>query len=403
MRQAQETTPTPRSGTVLFGTDFGGWGGGEQVLLAHICGLSERGWKVEMLAPAGEIGRRARARGIAVREWPAAGRRGALRKCLRAIKPDVCHVVSYGADTRALVSVAHHAGVPVVISVSALHFPSGMRSRLYVRRAAAVTAASDTVARQLHASRVRTRHVETLMDIPVGAVRHCPQRMPFGRLAGDGVTVGWVGRFDPVKRLEDAIDAFAAFREANPGSRLRLAVGSTSYGDVSADDYERSVRRRIEELGLESDVEVRHDVADVFAFLDEVDIFLGTSERETFSRTTFEAMIMARPIVSTRAGAVCDLVREGREGVLVDVCDVHGLAAAMTSLNRNRDEALEMAKAARERALVLGRGHDAIGQLESLYRGAMRGSVGRLSVGGDDENVGMGRRTGDGGGPTPVS
>jgi glycosyltransferase involved in cell wall biosynthesis len=181
------------------------------------------------------------------------------------------------------------------------------------------------------------------------------------------VTVGWIGRLDPVKRLEDAIVAFAALCDAAPSAKLRIAVGTQSFGRLSANEYREYVRRLVQSLGIAHRTEFHEDVADVYSFLDDIDVFVSSSERETFSRATYEAMLMGRAIVSTRAAAVTDLISDGENGVLVDVGDVEGLARSLVALINDREHAVRLGDAARADALRLAEQYDGETRLEELY------------------------------------
>jgi glycosyltransferase involved in cell wall biosynthesis len=371
----------------VFGTDFGGWGGGEQGLLEHTVGLRVRGWRVFLFAPTGELCNRAQACGIPTRNWRDLDRPG-LHAAMLEVSPDLCHLVSYDKMTRSLARLAHREGLPYIITVSALGFPGGVRSRLFVRRAAAVITASDTVQRQLRGTRVRARRVESMLPISEGSLSHSPSRRAFEDREDNEVIVGWVGRLDPVKRLEDAIAAFAAFREVAPYAKLRVAADTSSYASISAKAYAERVRQTIEVFGVDDAVVLEGKVDDVFAFLDNVDIFLLSSERETFSRVTFEAMITARPIVATRAAAVTDLIRNGMEGLLVNVGNIADMAAGLATMSTQRSMALRLGAAARDRALLLSDQHKPIDRLEQLYASALE----RAPIDDETDHIRRGKR-----------
>jgi glycosyltransferase involved in cell wall biosynthesis len=356
------------TGRVLFGTDFGGWGGGERKLLEYACALTDRGWGVALLSPEGELRRKAQAADVPAYLWPPRASWTSLGALMDEISPDVIHLMSYGRRTRLCANVAGSRRILMILSVSALAFPRGIRSRRFVRQAAAVLAASETVRKELLASGVRVRHLETIPHIPGNAARMRPERPPFAADSKRGTVVGWVGRLDPVKRLEDAIKAFAAFRDTNPESILRVAAAECSYGDVGTQEYARHVRATAQALGVAPSIEFRIDEEDIGGFLNSIDIFISSSERETFSRSVFEAMLMARPIVATRARAVSDLISDGVDGLLVNVGDVEGLAAGLRALTNDRDQARVLGRAARERATRIAAESDPVTSLERVLR-----------------------------------
>jgi glycosyltransferase involved in cell wall biosynthesis len=360
---------TPAEGTrrcVIYGTDFTGVGGGEQVMLEHARSLHSRGWRVAIIAPPSRMCEVARATGLDVREVPVPVDRKRLANLTDEIEPDVCHLVSYGPLTRAISQHARRNGMPIVLTVSALEFPSGLRSRRFVKTAAAALVPSKTVLSQLD-SRVRCPPVKVLAPIRPGSSSVEPTRKPFQGRDADEVTVGWLGRFDPMKRLEDTIAAFSTLCDQAPGAKLRIAAGMDSFSSVSAEQYRERIVRLVQSLGLADRTAFHETVADVYGFLDDIDVFVNSSERETFSRATYEAMIMGRAIVSTRAAAVTDLITEGCNGLLVEVGDVDGLARSLKVLNRDRAGAVGLGEAARRDALGMAEHCNAESGLEELY------------------------------------
>jgi glycosyltransferase involved in cell wall biosynthesis len=59
------------------------------------------------------------------------------------------------------------------------------------------------------------------------------------------------------------------------------------------------------------------------------DVVVVPSRAETLPLTILEAFATARPVVATRVGGIPELVTERRNGLLVDVGDVQGFAAAL--------------------------------------------------------------------------
>lgn len=355
----------PARHSVLIGTDFSGFGGGERFLLEIGLGLKSLGWRVTITAPRGALCKAAREQTVNVWEVEARLRRRHLAELVDSIGPDVVLLCSYGPLTRALSRAARRRRIPVCLRVDALVFPGGVRSRAFVSTASWISVPSPTVLRNLR-GRASHPNVTVIPSVPNDARMHAPTRAPFQGRASTTVTVGWVGRLDPVKRLEDAVAAFAGLCRSVPDARLRVAAGSDSYGGVSAGGYRTAVMRLAESRGVTRRIELLEDVPDIYAFLDEVDVSLSTSERETFCRSVFEAMLMARPVVSTRAGAVADLISDGKDGVLVEVGDVSAIEAALVDLVANPRRALRLGQAARQSALELASTGDVARTAESL-------------------------------------
>jgi glycosyltransferase involved in cell wall biosynthesis len=83
--------------------------------------------------------------------------------------------------------------------------------------------------------------------------------------------------------------------------------------------------------------------------LDEATVLVLPSRFEGLGRVVIEAFARGRGVVATRAGGILDLVEDGREGVLVDVDDVDGLAAALARVLSDRELAERLGAAAHQR------------------------------------------------------
>jgi glycosyltransferase involved in cell wall biosynthesis len=76
----------------------------------------------------------------------------------------------------------------------------------------------------------------------------------------------------------------------------------------------------------------RCPVEEIHRHYERADVFCLPTRREPFGVAFVEALHHGLPIVATRIGAVPDLVESGRNGFLVDVGDVDGLAARLEQL-----------------------------------------------------------------------
>ncbi len=149
-----------------------------------------------------------------------------------------------------------------------------------------------------------------------------------------------VSNFRPVKRVEDVVNVFMKVREKMPVRLLLIGDGPE--------------RARIETL-------CRSVECDGITFLgrmtapEEVmascDLFVLTSETESFGLAALEAMACGIPVVSTDTGGIPEVNIHGESGLLSAVGDVDAMAAnALTILGdratqqRYRDGALREAE-----------------------------------------------------------
>jgi glycosyltransferase involved in cell wall biosynthesis len=89
------------------------------------------------------------------------------------------------------------------------------------------------------------------------------------------------------------------------------------------------------------------EIEDVFAACDLV--VNPARVNETFGRVSCEALMAGRPVVATRAGAIPEILRDGRDALLVDVEDAPGLANAITRILSDRELAQSLVASGRER------------------------------------------------------
>jgi sugar transferase (PEP-CTERM/EpsH1 system associated) len=143
--------------------------------------------------------------------------------------------------------------------------------------------------------------------------------------AGAGcVTIGTVGRLDPVKNQGSLLRAFHGILERHPDLRGRLRLIMAGDGPLRADLMEA-----IERLGIHDWAWLPGARGDIPELMRAMDIFVLPSLNEGISNTILEAMSCARPIVAARVGGNPELVEHGRTGLLYESGDDEALEAAL--------------------------------------------------------------------------
>ena len=151
-----------------------------------------------------------------------------------------------------------------------------------------------------------------------------------------------VARFWPQKDHKTLLEAFAKGPGRNPGARLLLA-GEGALRDATAALAER--------LGMAAQVTFLGQRADIADALGAADVFVLSSRWEGNPLSVMEAMSAGRAVLATSVGAVGELVRHGRDGLLVEAGDVAGMADAMCLLEAQPALLEKMGNSGRERAL----------------------------------------------------
>jgi glycosyltransferase involved in cell wall biosynthesis len=117
------------------------------------------------------------------------------------------------------------------------------------------------------------------------------------------------GGISAVKNYDEAIEAVGILAGAGVSVLLEI-YGSGNTGDILG------LGKRIEKAGLEKHVQLmgyKSRLADAFS---SADMLLVTSRMETFGRTAVEAMLAGCPVISSDAGALPEIVRDGETGLV---------------------------------------------------------------------------------------
>ena len=142
-------------------------------------------------------------------------------------------------------------------------------------------------------------------------------RREFGIDSGD-VVVGAASALRGRKRIDDFLALVRALRE-----RHRNVVGLLAGGEVAGDEtYAREVIPRIRSMEAAGGFRWLGNLEPIEPFMHAVDIFVSTSEYETFGMSVLEAMACGKPVVAYRGGSVHEVV--GDTGSIVSTCDLRG-------------------------------------------------------------------------------
>lgn len=145
---------------------------------------------------------------------------------------------------------------------------------------------------------------------------------------GDGaLRVGYIGRLDPKKAVENLIDAAAIARDS--GAKIRLIIAGSG-----TPEYENSLRARIERRGLAADAEMTGhlDGAAKARFFERIDLAAFPSHTENFAIVVAEALAHGVPVIASK-GTPWARVEEMGCGMWVgnDADSLAGAIAAMAS------------------------------------------------------------------------
>lgn len=150
--------------------------------------------------------------------------------------------------------------------------------------------------------------------------------------------------FRKIKRVQDVVQIFAAVHKQIPSKLLFVGDGPER---STAEDLAR-------ELGIFDDVRFVGKQEQMEDILVIADLFLLTSEYESFGLAALEAMAAGVPVVSTNAGGLCEINIPGETGYLANVGDVETMTRQAVSILKD-DATLQRFK---EKAAAHARGFD---------------------------------------------
>ncbi|MES3057766.1 glycosyltransferase family 4 protein, partial [Sphingomonas faeni] len=153
-------------------------------------------------------------------------------------------------------------------------------------------AASRMPGREHHAVEIPSM-VDTRAFDPA---RRAPVRATLG-IADDVPLVGWLGRLDPKKRVEDFIDAAALVHASHPRARFVVIGGP----DAFIPEYAPALRNRAHALGLDTALAFLGDRDDVPDLLAALDIFVWLSRGDGMPHVIAESGAARTLVLASRA------------------------------------------------------------------------------------------------------
>lgn len=147
-------------------------------------------------------------------------------------------------------------------------------------------------------------------------------------LHDNAILVGWVGRLDAKKRVEDFLAAAAIVRSRSPDVWFVVVGGP----DAFMPDYAEALKSQADALGLSDCLVFLGDRDDIPALLSAMDIFVWLSRGEGMPHVIAEAGAAALPVVATADSGSMQQIENGVSGLFVQHESPDRVAAAIESL-----------------------------------------------------------------------
>lgn len=131
------------------------------------------------------------------------------------------------------------------------------------------------------------------------------------------------GRLMPQKNQKMMIRAFAELLKKEPEYELVI------FGEGPEREALESL---IGQLGIQKQVKLPGNVADVHEQIKDAQMFVLSSDYEGMPNALIEAMCMGLPVISTKVSGATDLIKDHENGILTELNDQAAFTAAMLEL-----------------------------------------------------------------------
>jgi glycosyltransferase involved in cell wall biosynthesis len=274
----------------------------------------------------------------------------ALLKVLDRKQADILHMHGYGATTFGRLAGAVRR-IPTLLHEHANHTDTPLFQKAVDRVLARYTDLAIAVSRSTAEFVVRARQMPAertkvvYLGVPLDdfARDRSPDEVRAARAelgVPEGVpAVGTVTRLMPSKGNQYFVEAASLVLDRRPDARFYVVGEGELQPDLEAQARQLGLGDRLVFAGF------RRDVAGVLSALD---VVVFPSLWEGTPLTAFEALAMGRPIVSTDADGLGDILSDGRDALVVPRRDARALADGIVTLLNDPERRVMLGAAARK-------------------------------------------------------
>ncbi|MBF1111189.1 MAG: glycosyltransferase family 4 protein [Streptococcus sp.] len=237
------------------------------------------------------------------------------------------------------------------------------------RYADTIVTVSNAVANHVKQSRyVKDDQIQVIYNGVDNAVYHeidasavCDQ---FG-IAQDALVIGMVGRVNAWKGQGDFLKAVTPILQANPKAVAFLAGSAFEGEEWRVDELEKAisdspVAGQIKRIDYYNKTTELYNMFDIFV--------LPSTNPDPLPTVVLEAMACGKPVVSYRHGGVCEMVKEGENGLLATPNQPAELTKAIQDLAENTEKREQFGKASVKRQKELFSLQSYIRNFSDLYK-----------------------------------
>lgn len=149
----------------------------------------------------------------------------------------------------------------------------------------------------------------------------------------DKFIVGQAARLDAVKNVKMTIKALGEISKVRKDILILIAGDGEEMEELKA---------LAKSLGIEENVKFLGFVKENHSFFNAIDVNILTSISESFPYVILESAKMKKPTIATDVGGISELIRDGKDGYLIQTDNEKMLSEKIQYLADNRDLAKEM-------------------------------------------------------------
>jgi L-malate glycosyltransferase len=203
---------------------------------------------------------------------------------------------------------------------------AGMEQRVLAHIHRRIIAVSAEMASHLPGPQNRIKIIQNGIDVQATRVAAGKQHpvlpgTPGGRIA-------FIGRLEPVKRVERIVEALAQLQQETPDRWSLFIIGEGS--------RRAAIEARIQAHGVGDRVHMLGFLPEPLPWLAQMDALVFASEHEGLPMTALEALALGVAVVTPAVGGLTDLVQESRLGRLAESDDPDAIAAAIQSVGHGQ-------------------------------------------------------------------
>jgi len=340
------------------------WGGGEFLHFDYACRFRDKGYFVLIIASEGSIlAEKCENEGLPV-EYIEGSKTAFLntikiRKVQSIFKKHSIDTVmfSLSEDLKLFGKAAYKSNLQNIVYLRELAMPvrNNRRNRFFL---------SNVVTHLIANSKETKRLVLQNFNgfIPLDKVKVIYHGLDFskipevsGKTENGKLVIGNAGRLTQQKGQRYLIDLAELLREKHTNFVIKIA---------GKGDLEQELKQEVAKRNLQEYVQLLGFVENINAFMQELDLFVLTSQWEGFGFVIAEAMAAGTPVVAFDITSNPELVVDGKTGYLVKFPDVAAMAEKVDQLLSDRKLAQEMALNGRKRVEEHFRVEDKVNEIE---------------------------------------